>query len=134
MRIIEDARKVSEEAKAIDGLDLQVQEISALPCKTGEKLLRYYTPSPASYHIRHTLDRSYYASLQQTHLRERDQDQAVERYSRRQKGNFWADPRIIMVDQLWLWVLGESRLIHILNYVAPQTNTTHRDRPYVLPR
>lgn len=104
MRIIEDAQRVAGCAEAIDGLELQVAEVSALPCKADEKILRYHIPGRSGLHMRRTLDQSYHPTLQETCIR--DQDQVVERYSRKQQGNSWTEPRVLMVDQLWLWVLG----------------------------
>lgn len=111
MRIIEDARQVAEGAEDIDGLEPQMTEILALPCEADEKIHRYHIPGRSLLHMRRTLDQSYYPTLQDTHLR--DQDQVVERYSRKQQGNYWTEPRVLMVDQLWLWVLGGRRPNHI---------------------
>jgi hypothetical protein len=111
MKIIEDARQTAEGAEAIDGLELQLSEISALPCEADEKILRYHIPGRSWLHMRRTLDQSYYPTLQDTRLR--DQNQVVERYSRKQQGDSWTEHRVLMVDQLWLWVLGGRRPNHI---------------------
>jgi hypothetical protein len=112
MRIIQDARKTADQAEALDQIKLQAAEIHSLPCSIDVKLLRYQLPENGWLHMRRTLDHSYYPSLEQTDLR--DQDQVVERYSRRQKekrakrppvernAKSWEEPRVIMVDQLWL--------------------------------
>src|SRR5437870_469380 len=110
MRIIEDAQHVAKEVEDIDGLELRVTEISALPCETDEKILRYHIPGRSWLHSRRTLDQSYHPTLSETHLR--DQDQVVERYSR-QQGDSWTEHRVLMVDQLWLWVLGGRRPNHV---------------------
>lgn len=55
-------------------------------------------------HIRRTLDQSYFLNLNDTS--QRDQDQVVYRATQG-RGNL---PRIVMVDQLWLWILDECML------------------------
>jgi hypothetical protein len=57
-------------------------------------------------HPRRTLDQSYYCNLANTELR--DQDQVVYRGTRAGKG-LSKTTKIIMVDQLWLYVLDESK-------------------------
>jgi hypothetical protein len=59
-------------------------------------------------HIRRTLDQSYFLTLDDTS--ERDRDQVVYRETKSEQG----DParpvsRVVMVDQLWLWILDERR-------------------------
>lgn len=55
-------------------------------------------------HIRRTLDQSYFLNLKDTS--QRDQDQVVYRATKG-TGNH---TRVVMVDQLWLWVLDEREL------------------------
>ena len=59
----------------------------------------------APLHIRRTLDQSYFLSLKDTS--ERDRDQVVYRETKLA----WQEPgditRVVMVDQLWLWILDE---------------------------
>lgn len=52
-------------------------------------------------HIRRTLDQSYFLNLKDTS--QRDKDQVVYRATKWQ-GNL---ARVVMVDQLWLWILDE---------------------------
>jgi hypothetical protein len=66
-----------------------------------EKLLRKHLLSERPVHIRRTLDQSYYWTLKDTSTR--DRDQVVYRATKDQ------NPRIIMVDQLWLWILDGSK-------------------------
>lgn len=56
-------------------------------------------------HIRRTLDQSYFMNLKDTS--QRDKDQVVYRATKWQ-GNL---ARVVMVDQLWLWILDERRLL-----------------------
>lgn len=66
-----------------------------------EKLLRKHLLSERPVHIRRTLDQSYYWTLKDTSSR--DRDQVVYRATKDQ------NPRIVMVDQLWLWILDGSK-------------------------
>lgn len=52
-------------------------------------------------HIRRTLDQSYFLHLKDTS--QRDRDQVVYRATKTQ-GNL---ARVVMVDQLWLWILDD---------------------------
>lgn len=81
------------------------EEIPKLPCSVDEKLIRKYLHSPEPLHIRRTLDQSFYHTLMDTSIR--DRDQVVLRYTRDNNllsGN--DSPPILMVDQCWIWVLG----------------------------
>jgi hypothetical protein len=70
-----------------------------------EKFLFYDPP----LHIRRTLDQFYYYMEEDTDVR--DSDQVISRYSRRK---FPRNPvPIVMVDQLWLWVVNNSKSIHL---------------------
>ncbi|KUI59766.1 hypothetical protein VP1G_07029 [Cytospora mali] len=55
-------------------------------------------------HIRRTLDQAYFPNLKDTS--ERDRDQVVYRATRKP-----FRPRVVMVDQLWLWILDELFII-----------------------
>lgn len=58
-------------------------------------------------HIRRTLDQSHFLNLKDTS--HRDQDQVVYRATRlpwRVPGNL---TRVVMVDQLWMWILDDCR-------------------------
>jgi hypothetical protein len=87
-----------------------------------EKLHMKYLHAESPLHPRRTLDQSYYKTLRNT--KQRDQDQVVFRATTtRCHECFKASPvdlctgcnqdiknipRIIMVDQLWMWILDES--------------------------
>jgi hypothetical protein len=68
-----------------------------------EMLLRKHLLTPRPVHIRRTLDQSYYWTLKDT--KHRDCDQVVYRDTEKKDP---ASPKIVMVDQLWLWVLDGS--------------------------
>jgi hypothetical protein len=70
-----------------------------------EKLLRVHLKSERPVHVRRTLDQSYYWTLKDTSVR--DRDQVVYRATNKRDQNP-RTPRVVMVDQLWMWVLDGS--------------------------
>ena len=76
-----------------------------------EMLIRaHLATSTVSLHVRRTLDQSFYHNID---TESRDQDQVVYRYQLRGKDHHDpdVDPKIVMVDQLWMWVLGKDLII-----------------------
>jgi hypothetical protein len=57
-------------------------------------------------HARRTLDRSYYSQLEDTERR--DEDQVIRRGTMAGK-SIYKIAKVIMLDQLWLYVLGDSK-------------------------
>jgi hypothetical protein len=82
-----------------------------------EKLLRKHLLSERPVHIRRTLDQSYYWTLKDTSAR--DRDQVVYRATVQPDENPRI-PRIVMVDQLWMWILDGSKnyLPHGMRYIV----------------
>ncbi|SPN99130.1 related to ankyrin repeat protein [Cephalotrichum gorgonifer] len=74
-------------------------------------LVNAYLNNTPPLHPRRTLDQFFYHGIDTS---ARDRDQVVWRYCKNQK----QEPKVFMVDQLWLWVLGTgkgiSRAIHLL--------------------
>lgn len=64
--------------------------------------------STASLHIRRTLDQFFYPNIDTS---TRDQDQVVYRYQTRSDDGRCDDPKIFMVDQLWMWILGPNLIV-----------------------
>jgi len=60
-------------------------------------------------HARRTLDQSYYWKLENTG--KRDEDQVVYRGTKAGK-SIYRTTRVVMVDQLWLYILDESKCPH----------------------
>ena len=85
--------------------------------------------SGRSLHPRRTLDQFYYSSLGDT--RGRDRDQTVSKWTGPGVGadgraNAVDDSLMIMVDQLWCWLLDDSRFYgNILQH--PRTDSMHRN-------
>jgi ankyrin repeat protein len=76
-----------------------------------EMLIRaHLTSSTVSLHVRRTLDQSFYHNID---TESRDQDQVVYRYQLKGKNHDDpdVDPKIVMVDQLWMWILGKSLIL-----------------------
>jgi len=97
-----------------------------------EKLIEKYLNSRPALHPRRTLDQSYYWTLKDTCNRDRDQvvyrgtapsqqllHHRCEKQDSKKKNtqcrqcteNVKKVPRVVMVDQLWMWVLDESKFL-----------------------
>jgi hypothetical protein len=80
------------------------------------ELIRAYWKEDHPLHIRRTLDQYYYYTLDDT--TSRDKDQVASRYFERARANGKEvgsrgenDKKVVMmVDQLWLWILGGNRV------------------------
>jgi ankyrin repeat protein/Mg2+ and Co2+ transporter CorA len=70
----------------------------------------HLSSSTTSLHVRRTLDQFYYPNID---TQSRDQDQVVYRYQTKGPGREGpgTDPKIFMVDQLWMWVLGTNLIV-----------------------
>jgi Mg2+ and Co2+ transporter CorA len=74
-----------------------------------EMLLRaHLTGSQVSLHVRRTLDQFFYHNID---TQSRDCDQVVYRYQRNRAEDEDVDPKIFMVDQLWMWTLGKDLIV-----------------------
>lgn len=83
-----------------------------------EKLIHTYLHQKPYMHIRRTLDQYYYHTMKDT--TERDEDQVVYRYAKK----MWPDENesvhnILMVDQLWLWILDGGKLFDRSRVMKP---------------
>ena len=86
---------------------LDVKEILAKVDRY-EKLLWVYLYNEHPLHVRRTLDQFYYSTLRETETR--DVDQVPYKYFHGQFPRSTMHP-VLMVDQLWLWVLDDSTVI-----------------------
>jgi hypothetical protein len=72
-----------------------------------ERLLCENVNNNPPLHIRRTLDQYYFLTLDDTSAR--DRDQVVYRGTRVGKTSLHSkNTRVVMVDQLWLWILDDS--------------------------
>jgi hypothetical protein len=94
-------------------------EINSLPCSTDEKLLRKYSRHQSPVHVRRTLDQSYHPTLDDTKLRDRDQVVLRDARNKILQGYESIIPRVLMVDQCWLWIIGsmDSNTSHNLPHL-----------------
>ncbi|KAJ5767325.1 uncharacterized protein N7511_004941 [Penicillium nucicola] len=67
----------------------------------------HLSSSTTSLHVRRTLDQFFYPNID---TKSRDQDQVVYRYQTKSPG-MGHDPKIFMVDQLWMWILGTNLIV-----------------------
>jgi Mg2+ and Co2+ transporter CorA len=84
-------------------------DIAGLPCGIDEKLLRHYLQRLQPMHVRRTLDQFGYYTIADT--TSRDKDQVVDRYSRAHHITDQTVPPMLMVDQCWLWILGNNTVL-----------------------
>ncbi|KAK7409062.1 hypothetical protein QQX98_008766 [Neonectria punicea] len=74
-----------------------------------ERLLRENINRDPPLHIRRTLDQYYFLTLEDTS--ERDRDQVVYRGTKAGLSFHTRNTRVVMVDQLWLWILDDNTII-----------------------
>jgi hypothetical protein len=113
-------------AKVADAMDYELNE----------RLLRKNLHNDPPMHIRRTLDQSYFLTLEDTEAR--DKGQVVYRGTRAGKSLHARNTRVVMVDQLWLWILDESTYM-IQEEIEPSfiwfalTTSDHRHYNYLFP-
>jgi hypothetical protein len=106
--------------------------LEAIDFRIDEKLIYEYLHQRPPLHPRRTLDQSYYGALKNTGTRDRDQvvyrattpepHNCLERMDEKDRKckqcheDIRKVPRLIMVDQLWLWILGEYVLLPYLQF------------------
>ena len=84
--------------------------LSKAPTRDELLINAHLMSSTASLHVRRTLDQFFYPNID-TCIR--DLDQVVYRYQTAEQGRerYWRDPKIFMVDQLWMWILGSNLIV-----------------------
>lgn len=65
-------------------------------------IINAYLHNNPPLHPRRTLDQFFYHGIDTS---ARDTDQVVYRYCKR----YLLEPKVFMVDQLWLWVIGKGK-------------------------
>ncbi|PGH16804.1 hypothetical protein AJ79_01448 [Helicocarpus griseus UAMH5409] len=92
--------------------------LNANGCYFDELMLRRYLLCKSPLHIRRTLDQSFHPYLQDTQAR--DYDQVTARYgwdrfvgveSNSQPSEWDLEPPILVVDQCWLWIIGDNTIL-----------------------
>lgn len=74
-----------------------------------DALIEAYLCASPPLHVRRTLDQFFYHGIDTT---DRDRDQVVYRYCKKRH----LEPRVFMVDQCWLWILGNGMLYKLFEH------------------
>ncbi|KAJ5247393.1 hypothetical protein N7468_002376 [Penicillium chermesinum] len=103
-------RQMMEEAiRRAETLSFQPQGIKRTRTRDEMLIEAHLSTSTTSLHVRRTLDQFAYPNIDTA---SRDKDQVVYRYQTKGPGREEAgSPKIFMVDQLWMWVLGTNLII-----------------------
>lgn len=101
MRLIQESK-----TKLGDYLFTMSQLAHAMDHEADERLLRDNLHHDPPLHVRRTLDQSYFLTLEDTVAR--DKDQVVYRGTSHRRSCHSRNTRVVMVDQLWLWILDDS--------------------------
>lgn len=84
----------------------RIAKVAEESCTSDEKLILAYMFDEIPLHFRRTLDQYYYYNLLTTEAR--DTDQVVSRYFKKIWPEDDNENLLLMVDQLWLWILDEG--------------------------
>lgn len=103
-------QKMQEAIKRAQTLSCQSPGISRSSTKDEMLISAHLASSTTSLHVRRTLDQFFYPNID---TQSRDQDQVIYRYQTKGQGRdrFRSDPKIFMVDQLWMWILGKNLIV-----------------------
>ncbi|KAI9646050.1 hypothetical protein NHQ30_005488 [Ciborinia camelliae] len=88
----------------------------AMELEPDVKLVHSHLHVQPPFHPRRTLDQSYYFKLENTESRDRDQ---VVYRGTKERRKIHGSTRVIMVDQLWMYILDESRSPFFLKQSSP---------------
>jgi hypothetical protein len=102
----------SPKARLVEYFQLLAKLASDIPSDPHAKLFRANIHNDPPMHPRRTLDQYYFSTLKDT--TSRDKDQVVYRGTKKEKSDWEHEPRIVMVDQLWLWILDDSKSMDAL--------------------
>lgn len=99
-----------------------------------DKLFYSHLAKSGRLQIRRSLDQAFYWTLKDT--RRRDEDQVIDRYAKEHLGQSAEQRSLLMVDQLWLWLLNEDKndsMNSIPCSIACAYYMVHRNRGNLLP-
>ncbi|OKL64361.1 hypothetical protein UA08_01088 [Talaromyces atroroseus] len=100
-------RKMQETIRQAEAL-VSRPGLSRTPTRDEMLIRAHINSSTASLHVRRTLDQFFYPNID---TETRDSDQVVYRYQKRWSDHKAKDPKIFMVDQLWMWILGQNLIV-----------------------
>ncbi|KAJ5819343.1 hypothetical protein N7474_004934 [Penicillium riverlandense] len=105
-------QKMQEAIQRAEKMDSLFQPRGISRIRTRDEMLldAHLSSSSTSLHVRRTLDQFFYPNID---TQSRDQDQVVYRYQTKGPGRAGTseDPKIFMVDQLWMWILGTNLIV-----------------------
>lgn len=103
-------QKMQEAIQRAETLRFQHPGISRSSTRDEMLISAHLASSTTSLHVRRTLDQFFYPNID---TQSRDQDQVIYRYQTKGQGRdrFRSDPKIFMVDQLWMWILGTNLIV-----------------------
>ncbi|OGM44005.1 ankyrin repeat protein [Aspergillus bombycis] len=101
--------KMQEAIQRAETLNIQTG-LSRSPTRDEMLIRAHLASSTASLHVRRTLDQFFYPNID---TQTRDQDQVVYRYQTKGQGQerYGTEPKIFMVDQLWMWIMGTDLIV-----------------------
>lgn len=94
----------------------------AAPANATRDELLVYAYIRRHLHPRRTLDQFYYHGID---TEQRDNDQVVWRYCQQHRG--FEEPKLFMVDQLWMWILGGGKQYKPIDMAHCSANTKLRE-------
>ncbi|KOS47829.1 hypothetical protein ACN38_g1128 [Penicillium nordicum] len=100
-------QKMQDAISRAETLDFVSNEIKKMRTRDEMLIDAHLSSSTTSLHVRRTLDQFFYPNID---TKSRDLDQVVYRHQTKSPG-MEADPKIFMVDQLWMWVLGTNLIV-----------------------
>ncbi|KAJ5490973.1 hypothetical protein N7539_002540 [Penicillium diatomitis] len=103
-------QKMQEAIQRAELLSLQPAGLKRIRTRDEMLIDAHLSSSTTSLHVRRTLDQFFYPNID---TQSRDQDQVVYRYQTKGPGrdSIGTDPKIFMVDQLWMWILGTNLIV-----------------------
>ncbi|KAJ5167207.1 uncharacterized protein N7482_005988 [Penicillium canariense] len=103
-------QKMQEAIQRAEMLCFQPSGIKRVRTRDEMLIDAHLSSSTTSLHVRRTLDQFFYPNID---TQSRDQDQVVYRYQTKGPGRDGpgTDPKIFMVDQLWMWILGTNLIV-----------------------
>ncbi|KAJ5091390.1 hypothetical protein NUU61_006260 [Penicillium alfredii] len=102
--------RMQEAIQRAETLDFQPPGIKRSRTRDEMLIDAHLSSSTTSLHVRRTLDQFFYPNID---TQSRDQDQVVYRYQTKGPGceGPETEPKIFMVDQLWMWILGSNLIV-----------------------
>lgn len=106
---IQHAEKMQQTIPPAETLNCQPRAVKRTRTKDEMLIDAHLSSSTTSLHVRRTLDQFFYPNID---TQSRDQDQVVYRYQTKGPGRGpGTDPKLFMVDQLWMWILGTNLIV-----------------------